>query len=72
MRLRYDAEVDAAYLSLVDRDLRPGEAVRQSDIISVPGGDGSVILDVDADGRLLGVEVLGARAVLPPELLPPA
>ena len=72
MRLRYDADVDAAYLSLVDRDLRPGEAVRQSDIVSIPGGVSSVILDVDADGRLLGVEVLGARAVLPPELLPPA
>ena len=64
MRLRYDAE----YLSLVDRDLRPGEAAQQSDIIATPGGAGSVILDFSADGRLLGVEVLSAPAVLPAEL----
>lgn len=72
MHLNYDADVDAAYLNLVDRDLRPGEAAQQSDIIPAPGGVGSLILDFDVDGRLLGVEVLGARAVLPPELLPPA
>ena len=68
MRFRYDAEVDAAYLSLVDRDLRPGEAAQQSDLIATPGGVGSLILDFDAEGRLLGIEVLAARAVLPAEL----
>jgi len=71
LRFRYDAQVDAAYLNLVDRDLQPGEAAQQSDIIATPGGAGSVILDFDEDGRLLGVEVLSARAVLPVELLTP-
>lgn len=71
MRFSYDADVDAAYLSLVDRDLRDGEAAQQSDIISTPGGAGSLILDFDEGGRLLGVEVLSARAVLPVELFPP-
>jgi len=71
VHLTYDADVDAAYLNLVDRDLRPGEAAQQSDIIPAPGGTGSLILDFDVDGRLLGVEVLSARAVLPPELLAP-
>ena len=33
MRFGYDADVDAAYLSVVDRDLRDGEAAQQSDII---------------------------------------
>lgn len=70
MRFRHDAAVDAAYLTLVDRDLRPGEAVQQSDIIATPGGAGSVILDFDAAGRLLGIEVLSARAVLPAEFFP--
>jgi len=71
MRFTYDADVDAAYLTLVDRDIRPGEAAQQSDIIATPGGAGSVILDFNVDGRLLGIEVLSARAVLPAELLPP-
>lgn len=68
MQFRYDADVDAAYISVVDRDLRAGEAAQQSDIISTPGGAGSLILDFDEGGRLLGVEVLSARAVLPAEL----
>lgn len=68
MQFNYDATVDAAYLNLVDRDLRPGEAAQQSDIISTPMSRGSVILDFDTEGRLLGIEVLSAKAVLPPEM----
>ena len=69
MRFTYDSEADAAYLSLVDRDLRPGEADRQSDIIATPNGAGSLIVDFDVDGRMLGVEILAASAVLPSDLL---
>jgi uncharacterized protein YuzE len=76
VRVTYDPDADAAYLNLVDRDLQPGEAVHQSDLGDTPGGRGTLIADFDRDGRLLGIEVLGARAVLPPELLhgapPPA
>ena len=68
MQFSYDAEVDAAYLNLVDRELQPGEAAQQSDIIATPEGAGSLILDFDANGRLLGIEVLSARAVLPAEV----
>ena len=69
MRVSYDVDADAAYLSLVDRDLRAGEAVEQSQIIATPSGTGSLIVDFDAAGRMLGIEVLCASAVLPPDLL---
>ena len=63
MRVTYDPEADAAYAYLVDH-IEPGEAVRQ-----VIAHDGDVVLDLDAKGRLLGVEVLGAKRLLRPETL---
>ncbi|MET0992473.1 MAG: DUF2283 domain-containing protein [Lacisediminihabitans sp.] len=57
----YDADADAAYFSLAP-DIKDGDAVRQ-DFFQWEGG-GEIILDFDADNRLLGVEVIGARAVL--------
>lgn len=68
MDITHDAEVDAAYITL-GRPIGPGEAARQIHSIRAPGGAGEIILDFDADGRLLGIEVLGAAAVLRPELL---
>ncbi|MFJ8647461.1 DUF2283 domain-containing protein [Streptomyces sp. NPDC093546] len=64
MRVEYDATADMAYLYLVD-GIGPGEAVRQ-----VPVGEDMIALvDLDAQGRLLGVEVFDARARLHPEVL---
>ncbi|MFF8831157.1 DUF2283 domain-containing protein [Streptomyces sp. NPDC015131] len=64
MRVQYDASVDMAYISL-GGEIGPGEAVRQ-----VPAGeDGVALLDLDADGRLLGIEVPDARARLRPGVL---
>ena len=70
MRVTYDEEADAAYITLVGRELRPGEAAFQSDMIDTPGDRGTLIADFDIDGRLLGIEVLAASSVLPPELVP--
>ena len=68
IRVRYDADADAAYFCFADA-IHPGEAV-----LTVPVGgvsiDGIVNLDVDAQGRLLGLEVLNARRLLRPEILP--
>ncbi|MEU2181472.1 DUF2283 domain-containing protein [Streptomyces thermolilacinus] len=64
MRVTYDAEADMAYIQLVER-IEPGEAVRQ-----VPAGDGTTaVLDFDAEGRLLGVELSGAARTLHPDLM---
>ncbi|MGX2997188.1 DUF2283 domain-containing protein [Streptomyces sp. JNUCC 64] len=63
VRVEYDASADMAYVYLVD-GIAPGEAVRQ-----VPTEDGAAVLDYDADGRLLGVEVSEAGRRLHPDLL---
>lgn len=68
MDLSYDAETDAAYLSLTA--IAPGaveETVRISDAFPALAGD--VNLDLDGDGRLLGIEILGASRFLPADLL---
>jgi uncharacterized protein YuzE len=61
----YDAEADAAYICL-DQFLAPGAAVKQ--LIATHDG-ASFVLDLDAEGRVLGLEVIGARNHLPVSLL---
>lgn len=67
MHISYDREVDAAYIRIVD-DIKSGEAVRQVTMDS-EGGNADFILDLDRDGRLLGIEVLAATSGLRPETL---
>lgn len=66
MRVTYDAEADAAYIYL--KDIAPGEARYQVGLQD-PAPTGQVILDFDAEGTLIGIEVLGAKEGLPQELL---
>ena len=54
----YDAEADAAYIRLSPAMVAESEEV----------SDG-IVLDYDADGRILGMEVLRARTHLSPDLL---
>jgi uncharacterized protein YuzE len=66
VRIEHDPEVDAAYIYLTDAELAPG---RDNTIVDVPDdADGHVILDWK-DGKLVGIEILGARALLTPDLL---
>jgi uncharacterized protein YuzE len=60
MKLTYDAEADAAYLYLKEG----GKVARTVTT------DEDVNLDFDAEGRLLGVEILAAKRRLPPGVLP--
>jgi len=65
MRVTYDGTGDSAYVYLVP--IGPGEAVEQR---TVEGPRGTIILDFNKEGRLLGIEVFeGARDALPAELL---
>jgi uncharacterized protein YuzE len=67
VRLEYSAETDAAYIYFVDRPIRRGEATEQVVIDNEQLGD--VIFDLDANGRLLGLELpYNARSLLPDEL----
>lgn len=68
MRVTYDPAADAAYVELAG-PLAAGEAATTIHSITTPGDRGEVALDFDADGRLLGVEVLHASAVLPAAVL---
>jgi uncharacterized protein YuzE len=54
----YDEDADAAYIRLSP------EAVEESEEVSA-----GIVLDYDADGRIVGMEVLEARAHLSPDLL---
>jgi len=68
MRITYDQTVDAAYIALVD-EIADGAVTQQLHSLATPGELGEVTLDFDENGRLLGVEVLGATNVLPKEVL---
>ncbi|GAA3078410.1 DUF2283 domain-containing protein [Streptosporangium carneum] len=67
MRIEYDRENDVAYIYLVD-EIASGEAKTQV-LVEAQEMSGEVILDLDERGCLLGIEVIGASAVLPPETL---
>ena len=64
---------DLAYIYLTDK-IEKGSAattVDLSDLAQVEGVEAlqSILLDFDADGRLLGIEILDAAGVLPRDLL---
>lgn len=61
IKVTYDKQADAAYIYLTQ--VPPGAAVRQVDAIA-----GTVVLDFDAGDRLIGLEVLSASKVLPPDV----
>jgi uncharacterized protein YuzE len=67
LRIEHDDENDVAYIYLVD-ELGQGEAEAQV-LVEREGMPGEVVLDFDAQGHLLGIEVLGASAILRPEVL---
>jgi uncharacterized protein YuzE len=60
--LTYDRSVDVAYLYF--RAIGRGEAERQVEAVRE-----RIILDFDVEDRLIGIELLGAARVLPPELM---
>ncbi len=65
VRLTWDHTVDAGYVYFAD--IGPGEAEYQ-EVVANPVRTGpEVVLDFDRQGRLLGVEFLGAAAL--PEAL---
>lgn len=68
MRVKYDAEGDAAYIYL--RKIAPGEA-EYTHTVEFEGQEDIINLDFDRDGRLIGVEALSASRQLPAELLEP-
>ncbi len=54
----YDPEVDAAYIRFSSQKVRESEEVAQG-----------IVLDYDAEGRIVGMEVLKAKRHLPSDVL---
>jgi uncharacterized protein YuzE len=54
----------------VASDRANGDAVRQQHV-HCDSSDGQIILDYDRDGRLLGIELLGASSLLRASALSP-
>jgi uncharacterized protein YuzE len=73
IELTYDEDANAAYLELALKD----DTARLRQVWASPEGlSFDLVLDVDPDGRMLGIEIIGARGALSPEILetavPPA
>ncbi|MCM4078225.1 DUF2283 domain-containing protein [Paractinoplanes hotanensis] len=65
LQITYDQEADAAYIYLQPQGAQIAK-MYPCDPVAV---EGMINLDFDAAGRLVGIEVLGARSKLAPELL---
>jgi uncharacterized protein YuzE len=63
----YDEVADALYVTLVDA-IGDGEAVRQI-YVEKAFEDGAIVLDVNAKGVIVGMEILGASVHTSSELL---
>tara|TARA_B100000315_G_C14398960_1_gene505572 strand:- start:383 stop:586 length:204 start_codon:yes stop_codon:yes gene_type:complete len=57
MRIQFDKEADAAYIYF--KEISAGEAVNTISL------NKSINLDLDKDGKILGIEVLNATKNLP-------
>ena len=67
MKITYDPSVDAAYIYLADA-IEPG-GVKKTYVCD-PAEVGTMVnLDIDGEGRIVGVEVLSAKAHLPKAML---
>lgn len=67
MKVRYDRVADAAYIQIAERDeYRQVGATVMLDPVEVGGIVG---VDLDEDGRIVGLEVMDARSMLTPSVL---
>ena len=62
LRMRFDRVADAAYIYLCD--IEPGGVAK-----TIVCDDLPVNLDVDQQGKLVGIEILSAASTLPAEII---
>lgn len=65
LRIDYDKKADVAYIRLV-RKIEPG-SIKETYACDPQQVRGQIQLDFDAEGRLVGIEVLDASHLLPRE-----
>lgn len=66
MHFTYDPEANAAYLSLTEQ---PRFLQVQISGISTAGMKGEIEIDLDQEGRVIGIEFVHASFILPKDLL---
>jgi uncharacterized protein YuzE len=62
MRITFDPEANAAYIYLKEA-IEPG-GVSKTELCNVELSGGPIFLQFNSDGRLIGIEILGARELL--------
>ena len=67
MRVTHDSEANAAYIYLVD-EIDRGEVAR-SCVADIAMDNAAITIDFDAEGLVLGIEVLGASQALRAETI---
>lgn len=60
MEIKYDSEADAAYLRLTDAQVVESDEVAEC-----------IVIDVDADNKIVGIEVMHASKRLPESVIHP-
>ncbi|MEO7197626.1 MAG: DUF2283 domain-containing protein [Solirubrobacterales bacterium] len=71
MYLTYDAEAGSAYISFVPEDAGfiPRASVTLEEVDALGDAAGDIVLDLDEEGRLVGIEVLSPELLLRSETL---
>ena len=71
MFISYDPDTGAAYISLIPEDAGfvPRSAITLEDVEALGDAAGEIVLDVDEEGRLVGIEVLAPESLLRSETL---
>lgn len=71
MYITYDAESGSAYISLVPEDAGfiTRAAVTLEEVDALGDAAGEIVLDLDEEGRLVGIEVLSPELLLRSETL---
>jgi len=67
LRATYDKAADAAYVYFVDDSKR--RAVSRTVVCDLETEGSAINLDLDSEGILLGIEIMGASRVLPSEVI---
>ena len=66
--ISFDAEADATYIQLADEP-RLGWRHGKTVPVLVDKSNGMVNIDLDEDGRIIGIEILPARGLLSDKIL---
>ena len=69
MRITYDPVCGMGYI-YIQNTIAPGEVHRTVEVANKNSGeDLPILIDLDKDGKILGIEVFGASRIIPQEAL---